>query len=1343
MADSTEPANQATERNEPAQHRGSRLISASAVMAAGTGMSRLLGFAKASLIVAALGSGTRQADMFNTAQVIPQALYMLLAGGVLNTVFVPQIVRAMKTEADGGEAYTNRLLTLGLSAIGLITVGATVLAPVIIGDVYLSGKWKAPELAGQYNSVIMLSYLCLPQIFFYGVHVMVGQVLNARGKFGPMMWSPIGNNIVAIASILLFMVVWHGQSDTGAPFSATQILVLGVGTTLGIATQGLLLLPFLRGIGFRFRPRFDIRNSGLGRAAQVAKWTVGYMIVTQLGLVVITRLANGATAGHDHGAGWTVYQYANLVFMLPHSVITVSLVTAMLPSVSASVVAGELSAARREITQTMRLAVTALLPAAVAFIALAFPIAQVLFGHGAGADQWRPIGWSLMAFAIGLVPFTLQHVCVRAFYALENTRVTFLVQILIVVVNVSAALVFALILATPRWVAPALAIAHAASYVVGFGASFRRLGRELPGLSPGELAGHCLRVFLAVLPAAIVAYLVTVAVGWWSVAVPARLLALIIAAGFAIPIYIGTGKLLRIQEINQMARMLARRLGRGNKSSSSDQQAAEASPNTPEPRSEEASEAPGPTTAAAGAVEAESTHLGGSLPTADPESGSISSNMTVGDPIPGVPTPDAGDETSVVTQIRRHHLDFPAGQQRMTDDQADPESGPDGPQADPSTTGQSDPSDRATQMNDPSQDPLGSTRPTGNTPTENTPRVSGPEDNEPNRAAEAAGAEAAGAEGPDAQEDDASPVDPTSPEDDSAGDTDEPDHLPAGTVLADRYRLEELLATVNTSVTWRGFDQVLSRSVLIHLLPAGHERGPDLLAAGRRAARATDSRFLRVLDAIEEGGTDPDGRPIGPYVVCEYAVGQTLRTVLSVAPLTGLESAWVIREIAEALAGTHDQGLHHGRLNPDTVIITPSGNIKIVGLLIEAALAETAPNDSSETGTETRTETSAPASATEVDLDIDSLGRLLYACLVARWPGDTAFGLPAAPTASSAVTHNGHRWLTPRQVRHGVSPALDRICDQLLSPQLRQQPDRISGAAVLVGELDRVLGPADATGDLERRLRHPQPTWLADDSVQSNIEVAESPAPATQPPPAEPIAAGGEPTPSAAQDAPLQAQPVTYAAGTTARSHRKRRWVSGLIIALVLLALIAVVLLVRQLDGRQTGSQRPASTHSATSNNKLRSKRLKITNARDFDPQGDKTENPKEVKYAYDGDRKTRWRTVSYYGSPKFGNLKKGLGLVLDLGHPKRARKVKLWLSGDGTDVQARVPKGNAAKVNSPKMGGAKAWRKVAKTKGAGSKATLTFDKAVKTRFVLVYLTSLPKEGGDYRGGIYEVQVHS
>ena len=218
-------------------------------------LSRLLGFGRLILLVSLFANGTRQADMFTIANTVPNSMYILLAGGVLNTVLVPQIVRAIKSDPDGGESYTNRVMTAGLLALALITTVLTLAVPLVI-RLYSASDWRAPGVEAQYDSMVMLGYYCMPQVFFYGVHVLAGQVLNARDRFGPMMWAPIANNVVSIAVLALFAVVF-GSGDTSGPFTSGEELLLGLGSTLGIAVQAAVLVPFLRRAGYRFAPRFD------------------------------------------------------------------------------------------------------------------------------------------------------------------------------------------------------------------------------------------------------------------------------------------------------------------------------------------------------------------------------------------------------------------------------------------------------------------------------------------------------------------------------------------------------------------------------------------------------------------------------------------------------------------------------------------------------------------------------------------------------------------------------------------------------------------------------------------------------------------------------------------------------------------------------------------------------------------------------------------------------------------------------------------------------------------------------------------------------------------------------
>ena len=1208
------------------------LVSASALMAAGTLLSRVLGFGRLVLLVFLFGNGTRQADMFTIANTVPNSMYILLAGGVLNTVLVPQIVRAIKDDGDGGEAYTNRVMTAGLAALAAITALLTLAAPLVVW-LYSSSEWRAPGVADQYQSMVALAYYCMPQIFFYGVHVLAGQVLNARDRFGPMMWAPIANNVVSIAVLALFLVVF-GRSNPAEAFTTGEELLLGLGSTLGIAVQAAVLVPYLRSAGYRFRPRWDLRGVGLGKTLRLAKWTLGFVLVTQLALVVVSKLATRATAGGE-GAGITAYYNAYALWILPHSLVTVSLATAMLPAASRLAASADLDGVAAETTRAIRLALTALLPAAVGLLVLGVPLAHALFGFGRGARDASTVGWALMALALGLVPFTVQYLCLRAYYALEDTRTPFFLQIVISGANVLLGVAAVTLVDRPTLVAAALGLAYSLAYALGVGVSLSRLRRRLPALDTFELVQHCVRLLVAVTPAALVAVLLVWALGRDVESRLGRVLVLGLAGVVAVALFLLAARLLRIAEVTAIVATVRRR--------GAD---APATPTTAGPSA-------GATAGAAAAHDLTTT--GDSETVIRTVSPTIEPPPTAG-PASQLPTGshENADSMAQAAIVRTH----PGGEAELGDASL------------PSSTHvRHDQQDRS--------------------------------------------------------------------DDTVAGSTTKAATLPAGTVLGTRYRLEELLAVSGPAITWRAFDQVLSRSVLVHLLPPGDEAEADLMAAARRASVATDSRFLRVLDAVQS--SDPD---LGSYIVCEYATGQSLEVILSQGPLSGLEAGWVIREVADALSGVHSLGLHHRRISPETVIITPTGNVKIVGLLIEAAL---------------RPVRHSPVHGADTPelVDVLDLGRLLYATLVCRWPGGPAYGLPDAPVV-------GRRWATPRQVRAGVSPALDNVCDQILGEPPRHRAPQLATANDLVNALTKVLGAADASGDLERRLRQPIPrvshsqpptgatpvSTLLDQPTEPNAVVRTD----------EPV----RPHTAAADASPLRiSQPVTPAATTTVirtpvpqqpsapRSrprppHQPRRWIAVLVMLVVLLsgiALVAGLVLSNQLTAAPDPGQSatPARPPAATPASAV----LPISSGRDFDPQGadDQRENPDEVRLAYDGNPQTRWRTVAYLGSPKLGNLKRGVGLVLDLGSPQPVGSVAVTLSGTGTNLDLRVPASDPAGATRAPLGSDRDWRVVAKQNGAGRSVTLTPEQPVTSRFVLVYLTSLPKEGGRYRGAVNEVEV--
>jgi len=474
---------------------GSRLLSASMFMALGTVLSRLTGFLRAALLLAAIGKSL-DADIFTQANTIPNSLYILVAGGIFNVVLVPQLVRSMRNDADGGQAYASRVLTLGLIVLGVATLALVVCVP-LVARLAFDNEFFGADLNAQRESAYTLMRYCMPQVFFYGAFVLVGQMLNARERFGPMMWAPILNNVIA-CSVLVAYIALYGRSDEADGFSAEQELLLGVGSSVGVLAQALVLVPYVRAAGIRLRPRFDFRGVGLGHTLRLAVWTFGFVILNQVAFFAISRVAVGSsiTAAQDGGeaSGATVYQSAFLIIQVPHAIITVSLVTATMPLLSRLAADGDLPRVRAEILHTLRLVLTAVVPFGVLLACLGQPVAAALFGYG-DADT-TVIGETITAFAPGLVLFTLHYLLLRGFYALEDTRTPFVVQIGLATTNIGAAIGFTTG-APPEHVAALLALAYGLAYLVGVLSSGTLLSRRVGSILDRSMLLFLLQLALA------------------------------------------------------------------------------------------------------------------------------------------------------------------------------------------------------------------------------------------------------------------------------------------------------------------------------------------------------------------------------------------------------------------------------------------------------------------------------------------------------------------------------------------------------------------------------------------------------------------------------------------------------------------------------------------------------------------------------------------------------------------------------------------------------------------------------------------------------------------------------
>jgi putative peptidoglycan lipid II flippase len=440
---------------------------ASAWMALGTIVSRATGFLRMGLLLVVIGRSLN-ADMFDSANTIPNTLYILLAGGVFNVVLVPQLVRAMKNDPDGGDAYANRVITLGLLVLGIGTVLLVVLVPQLLHVVFNEQLFE-PKFDVQRRSAQLLMYLCMPQVFFYGAFVLTGQVLNARGRFGPMMWAPIVNNVVACAVIIVYALVF-GASNGVLGFSRSESLLLGVGSTVAIVLQALVLVPYLRRAGFYFRPRFDFRGVGLGHTLKLGAWTLAFIVANQVAFVWINRIATKATldgAGDGKAAaGSTVYGFGYLISQLPHGVVTVSLATAVIPTLAGLAADRHYRRFRLELGRTLRIALVIVVPVAVALLCLGQPATAIAGGIGSLGGSTVAIGHTIQAFSLAMITFTVHYLMLRGFYATEDNRTPFFIQVVIAVVNIGVAINLTGRV-EPDKVAMMLALSSGIAYLVG------------------------------------------------------------------------------------------------------------------------------------------------------------------------------------------------------------------------------------------------------------------------------------------------------------------------------------------------------------------------------------------------------------------------------------------------------------------------------------------------------------------------------------------------------------------------------------------------------------------------------------------------------------------------------------------------------------------------------------------------------------------------------------------------------------------------------------------------------------------------------------------------------------
>ena len=546
MVETTAPAPEADGAGSAAGH--------SAVMAILSLVSRGTGFLRTLTITAALGSLI--GDAYTTAQIFPGMVYEFLLGGILTSVLVPVLVRRGKSDPDGGEAYTQGLLTLSVLALGVAALLAVIAAPWL--TILYTSADTDPAARGL---IIRLSWLMLPMLFFTGISALLAAVLNTRGHFAAPMWTPILNNLVVIGTFGLYIAIFGTKLISPEDMTPGRILLIGGGTLLGVMVQAAGLFPALRKVGFRWRWRGQFRTLGLRELGRLGGWMFCYVAVSQVGLIVLFKLANAASAQKQ--AGPLIYNNVFLLMMMAHGIVAVSIITALMPRMSAAAADGHFAELTADLSRGTRMVTAVLAPIAVGYAVLAQPISVTLFRWGAFNERDSlATSLVLLVAAVGLIPFAISQLFTFAFYALPDTRTPALINIPVVALRVLVQVgLFAAF--TAEYTASGLMLGNAVSYFVAAIVSARLLRGRVGMIGLREILITFGKVILAALGAALVGLVVTNLLPGGTP--PSRFDSIVqlVIGGAAIGVaYVGLAVALRLQEINEVMGMVRRRLGR-------------------------------------------------------------------------------------------------------------------------------------------------------------------------------------------------------------------------------------------------------------------------------------------------------------------------------------------------------------------------------------------------------------------------------------------------------------------------------------------------------------------------------------------------------------------------------------------------------------------------------------------------------------------------------------------------------------------------------------------------------------------------------------------------------------
>jgi putative peptidoglycan lipid II flippase len=532
------------------------LMRSSKAMAIGTIASRGTGFLRTLMLVAALGSGTL-ANAYNVSNTLPNTVLYLMLGGIFTSVVVPLLVKAAKNHPDKGEAYSERIFTLGAISLLLVTVIGMALSDPLI-DLYMPGTGGS-----EHRVAVLFAYFFIPQIFFYGMDSLLGAILNTKGRFGPNMWTPVINNVVVIAVFGLFIALDRGVSST-SNISSSGIDLLGLGTTLGIVIQSIALFPIVKRAGFSFRLRFNFRRDEVSEIRRMAGGMLVYVISTFAANLVLTMVADMASnhpgAGND---GYSAYTYANQLFQLPYAIVGLSVISALLPRMAGHATDRRYSLVRDDFSTGVRLASVIVVPAAVFLGVLGAPLCEVLFSYGhESVSSARYAGEVFGMLSLGLVPFMLTQLQLRVFYSFHDNRTPGIIGIVMLAVGVAGDFIALNVLPASEVVIGEGAV-YGLMTLVGAAIAWPLLLRHVGSLDGWRITRSLVRMFLATIPGLVWAFLVmAVANSVLRQGTFYGLASVIIGGGGAVMLYAICARVLGIEEFRVLIRTVAGRFGR-------------------------------------------------------------------------------------------------------------------------------------------------------------------------------------------------------------------------------------------------------------------------------------------------------------------------------------------------------------------------------------------------------------------------------------------------------------------------------------------------------------------------------------------------------------------------------------------------------------------------------------------------------------------------------------------------------------------------------------------------------------------------------------------------------------